>query len=75
MTDFLRPILCNKCGKELKAQGEVVMEDFLYVNKKWGYFSGKDGRTQEFILCESCVKQLEKQFAIPSKWKDTTELL
>ena len=41
--------ICHCCGHEIK------QEDYLYIEKDWGYFSnGKDGQKHSFILCESC---------------------
>ncbi len=75
MDGTVKKIYCNKCGKEIKQVNFVSFEDYIHVCKKWGYFSEVDGKTQEFVLCEACVKVLEKEFVIPSKWFDTTELL
>lgn len=68
-------IMCNKCGRMLKVKNGIAQEDFVRVCKSWGYFSKKDGRTQEFIICEACVEKLEGEFAIPSKEYDTTEMI
>ena len=32
----------------------VPREDVLEVSKRWGYFSEKDNRLDEFDLCEQC---------------------
>ena len=71
----MKNIICNRCGIELKMKNDIVYEDYLCIQKKWGFFSEKDGMTQEFILCEKCVERMEKDFLIPSKWYETTELL
>lgn len=68
-------IYCNKCGHEIKVINEIPHEDYVVVSKEWGYFSNKDGKTQKFVLCEACVEKLEREFAIPAIWKDTTEML
>lgn len=75
MDGTMKKIYCNSCGKEIKMMNLIPVEDYIYVRKNWGYFSEVDGRTQEFVLCESCVKDMEEGFTIPSKWCDTTELL
>lgn len=71
----MKRICCNKCGKEIKMVNEIPHEDYIFVRKEWGYFSEIDGKTQEFVLCETCTKGLEQEFVIPSKWSDTTEML
>ena len=42
----LDKIICNKCGREIKVIQGVAREDFLEVNKCWGYFSDKDQATR-----------------------------
>ena len=71
----MKQICCNKCGCEIKVVHEIPHEDYVLIRKEWGYFSKKDGKTQEFILCEKCVEKLEKDFLIPATWCDTTEML
>lgn len=68
-------IYCNQCGKKLEKCGKVSTEDFLHVEKDWGYFSKKDGMCHAFDLCEECVKKLEEGFRIPADvWEKTTIL-
>ncbi len=67
--------ICNKCGKTLKKVGDIYREDFLEVNKDWGFFSTKDGKTYRFIMCEACCENLVKSFQTPVNISDTTELV
>lgn len=71
----MRQIHCNRCGKEISMKKGIAQEDYIFVRKEWGYFSKKDGKTQEFIMCENCIRMIEEEFVIPSRWEDTTELL
>lgn len=68
-------IVCNQCGKELKIENEIVLEDRLSVDKSWGYFSEKDGILHSFDLCEKCYDNLIKGFIIPVSKKNQRELL
>ena len=68
-------LYCNKCGKQLKIENNIPREDFLKIRKEWGFFSRKDGKTEEFLLCENCVEMLTREFIIPVKVEDTVELL
>ena len=68
-------IICNKCGKEIPVAGGVPSEDMLEVEKRWGYFSGKDGETHSFDICEKCYDNMVKQFKIPADIKENRELL
>ena len=38
----IEKVFCNQCGKEIRKQGEMFVEDYLCVEKRWGYFSKKD---------------------------------
>ena len=33
---------CNACGKKLKMQHDVLLEDAFEAKKQWGFFSKKD---------------------------------
>lgn len=58
-------IICNKCGKEICVNDGCPKEDVLTVEKRWGYFSGKDNEIHEFDLCEECYDEFIQTFAIP----------
>ena len=60
----LDKIICNKCGKEIEVIRGVAQEDFLEVNKRWGYFSNKDNQDDAFDLCEDCYDELVASFKI-----------
>lgn len=68
-------IVCNECGKTLKSENGIVREEFVRVCKSWGYFSRKDGKTQEFVICEDCMESLAKKFTIPVKEYETIEMI
>lgn len=56
---------CNKCGKKILVEKDIVREGILKVEWDFGYFSGKDGERHSFCLCESCYDKLRESFAIP----------
>ena len=64
VVEELDKIICNKCGKEIKIIKGVAQEDFLTVNKRWGYFSNKDNQEDSFELCEDCYDELVASFKI-----------
>ena len=68
-------VICNKCGRSLPVNNDIIMADFIEINKKWGYFSDKDGKSYRFILCEECSDKLMKEFVVPVQIEDTRELL
>ena len=66
---------CNRCGKELKYEKDLLLEAAVSFAVDWGYFSEKDGETHEFCLCENCYDEMTKTFRIPVKVSERTELL
>lgn len=62
---ILTKIVCNKCKKEMNVENGIPREDLLSVEKRWGYFSEKDGEVHRFDLCETCYNELIRSFAIP----------
>ncbi|MBS6194330.1 MAG: hypothetical protein KH828_01935 [Clostridiales bacterium] len=73
--DKLIKIICNKCGKELPAEQEIVKEGVCTLEADWGYFSDKDGEHHEFDLCEECYDIWVNGFKIPVKVTERTEML
>ncbi len=63
-TKEIERIICNKCGQEIPVKKGIPQEDFLEVEKQWGYFSRKDGQTDRFDLCEKCYDEFVKGFQI-----------
>lgn len=71
----MEKMVCNCCGKELRVEQGIAKEDYLHIRKEWGYFSKKDGKTQEFIMCEVCVERLAENFIVPADFSDTIEMI
>ena len=69
-----KEIKCNKCGKDIKKINHNKTEDYLYIQKKWNYFSGKDLTIHSFIVCEKCYDQWIQSFAIPVEEKEVIEV-
>lgn len=62
-------IICNKCGKEIVVENGIAKEEFISVEKRWGYFSNKDNEQHCFELCEACYDDFLKEFVIPAEIK------
>lgn len=60
--------ICNACGNA--ATGDV-----LDMEKRWGFFSRKDGEMHRFCLCEKCYDGMIKGFVVPVSVKEQTELV
>lgn len=70
-----KKIICNCCGKVIGEKAGIPREEFLHVEKEWGYFSGKDGEIQEFDICETCYDKWVKNFQIPVRTIEVTEFV
>lgn len=67
-------IKCNCCGQPIKKPDGRNCEDYLQVEKTWGYFSSKDLTSDSFIICETCYNKWIKTFAIPIKEAPVLEI-
>lgn len=74
-SDKKTEVYCNACGKRLKMQQDMLMEEVFHGSAKWGYFSDKDGENHEFDLCESCYDKWISAFLIPVEKTCQNELL
>lgn len=71
----MNKVRCNKCGRSIKVENDIAQEDYLHVCKSWGYFSHKDGKTQEFTICEDCLELIEKDFVILPLMYETKRMI
>ena len=71
----LTGLACNSCGRVILMEREIWKEDFISIQKEWGYFSQKDGIRQTFDLCEKCCDKLLEGFQIPAETEEMTELV
>lgn len=58
---------CNCCGKSIQDNGQ---EDYLVINKQWGFFSGKDLEQHQFVVCEPCYDEWVRHFVYPPQIDD-----
>ena len=66
-------IKCNACGRTI-IYGEMHnKEDYLVLEKEWGYFSKKDGKKYKIRMCEDCFDSLVGSLRIPPQIDDITE--
>lgn len=71
----LKEVHCNACGRECLVENGILKEGCVRMQIPFGYFSQKDGRTEEFDLCEECYERLTKKFVLPVETKERTELI
>lgn len=63
--ETLDKMYCNKCGKEIQIENDIIKEGTYTGDTTWGYFSHKDGEKHQFDLCEGCYDSLIEGFEIP----------
>lgn len=68
-------VTCNVCGRTLKMERGILMEDAFEATKEWGYFSSRDTEVHKFTICESCYDHMISQFKIPIIISETSEVL
>jgi len=68
-------VICNKCKKAIKIEGDIVKEGLFEAEYRFGYFSRKDGEIHKFDLCEDCYDQITADFLIPPEITEVTEVL
>ena len=71
----LDEIYCNKCGRKISAENEIVKEGVFSIDYRWEYFSQKDGIKHSFDLCEQCYDRMVDKFKYPVEASDYTELI
>ena len=63
-TELAEKIICNCCGKEIEKNTHGFFEDYVHIEKQWGYGSHKDGELQSVDLCEKCWDRITSEFAV-----------
>ena len=52
----IQDIFCNICGEKIHKNEHGYYDDFLSIEKKWGYHSQFDSETHYIDICQSCYK-------------------
>lgn len=65
---------CDCCGKEFAGQKDLFLEDFLHIEKEWGYFSEQDGINLSADVCEKCLMEWIDTFCYRPKMCPRTVL-
>ncbi|MEG1140767.1 MAG: ribosomal protein S18-alanine N-acetyltransferase [Lachnospiraceae bacterium] len=68
-------IRCQCCGKMARFENGLMKDDFLHIEKEWGYFSKKDGTHHEFNVCEECYDKWVAEFVQSPENEESLELL
>lgn len=70
-----KELFCNGCGRKLRVENGILIEDVFEAGKEWGYFSKKDLEVHRFNLCEDCYDKITGGFVIPVERIDKKEVL
>lgn len=62
--ETIEEVYCNVCGEKIRKNSYNHVEDHLHVEKVWGFHSNKDGKKDEFDICQSCYEKWIKSFKI-----------
>ncbi len=61
------------CGKTIVFGEGHDKEDYVLIQKEWGYFSNKDGRKYTLRMCEDCFDRLTSDCVISPEIENVTE--
>lgn len=64
-TKELDYVMCNLCGGEVKKDAFGHFEEYLSIEKQWGYGSEYDGETHNIDICHECYKKFLATLEIP----------
>lgn len=68
-------VCCNKCGRPIIVENNIIKEGLLEVQADWGYFSLRDLEVHKFDVCESCYEEWVKTFKVPIDIVSKIEML
>jgi len=54
--NVIQDIFCNICGKKIHKNEFGYYDDFLSIEKKWGYHSEFDNEIHCIDICQTCYK-------------------
>ena len=64
MENYVADIVCNMCGKDINKNNLGYLDDYLKIEKRWGFGSGFDNEVHIMNICESCYKEFIKKLKI-----------
>lgn len=62
--DKVDKVFCNMCGERIKTDKCGNLEDYIHIEKKWGYNSDMDGEKHSIDLCQNCYKDIFNKLKI-----------
>ncbi|NLM48446.1 MAG: hypothetical protein GX198_06490 [Epulopiscium sp.] len=62
--EVIDEVYCNICGKKIEKVSPNQFEDYLHIEKLWGYHSKNDGKKDEIDVCQACYEKWINSFKI-----------
>lgn len=57
--EFVTDVYCDICKKRIHTEFDKLHEDYIHIDKKWGYGSKNDGKECAYDICEDCWSKIE----------------
>ena len=70
-----KAVVCNVCGRSLKMEKGILVEEAFEATKEWGFFSDRDLEVHKFTICEMCYDRIISEFKVPIKVSKKNEVL
>lgn len=51
-------VTCNVCGEDIRRNKLGYIEDYLCIEKTWGFGSEFDGVNHSIDICQECYREL-----------------
>ncbi|MDR1531495.1 MAG: hypothetical protein LBS62_04805 [Clostridiales bacterium] len=61
----LHTVVCNMCGQEVSANQFGYLDEYLSIEKFWGFGSPYDGDCHTIDICMSCYEKFVNTCKIP----------
>lgn len=55
-------IVCNLCGNRIQRNQYGYFDDYISIDKTWGFGSEFDNETHHVDLCQKCYKEIFDNF-------------
>ena len=65
--NMIENIACNMCGKKIGKNVHGYVDDYLSIEKAWGYNSPFDGEKHSIDLCCDCYKDFFNKLKLPAE--------
>lgn len=60
-------VICNQCGGEIGRDMYGIQDDYLHIEKTWGYNSDKDGSSYNIDICQKCFDRFLEELKISAE--------